>query len=200
MAGWLRQLFPLVVGVAGLSVLCPHAHSTHVCPLFSLTHPCLHSHIVGSSSSRRGRCCSPHAPVEGSLGCSWAIVPIFAGHVLHPHAQRVVHSHAVRWSVDSRAERCAVHPRAGRNPHTEIGYVFPRYFCCWMLLGRFPMFLAVLTVCVLLAVGSNFVLDHWGLPIRWMCSLLSMLGVVLPPCWDCVSCQSLPGEIEDAVG
>ena len=38
---WLRQLLPLVVGVAGLSVLCPHAHSTHICPFFSLTHSSL---------------------------------------------------------------------------------------------------------------------------------------------------------------
>ena len=48
MAEWLRQLLPLVVGVAGLSVLCPHAHSTHVCPFFSL----MHSSLVSSLSPR----------------------------------------------------------------------------------------------------------------------------------------------------
>ena len=35
-------------GVAGLSVLFPHAHSTHVCPFFSLTH----SSLVSSLSPR----------------------------------------------------------------------------------------------------------------------------------------------------
>ena len=35
-------------GVAGLSVLCPPSHSTHVCPFFSLTH----SSLVSSLSPR----------------------------------------------------------------------------------------------------------------------------------------------------
>ena len=44
-------------GVAGLSVLCPPSHSTHVCPFFSLTQE------IGFNP--RFCCFSPHAQVLG---------------------------------------------------------------------------------------------------------------------------------------
>ena len=53
---------PLVVGVAGLSVIFPHSHSTHVWPLFSLMHSSL-----ACSLSRGGRIIS---------SCVWSSPPL----------------------------------------------------------------------------------------------------------------------------
>ena len=92
-------------------------------------------------------------------------------------------------------------------PQSGIGYVFP----CVLLLGAsFPhaQTVGVVFPCgepcslifvlgllssprALLAVVSKFVLGHCGLPIHWLCSPLSMLGVGFSFVWDCVSCLAV---------
>ena len=162
-------------GVAGLSVPFPHAHSTH---------DCLHSSLPRFPHCPHGRwfltfCCSPSrtgssfSRREGSASSS---------------AHRLVVCSSSSWPVDPRAEVRLF------SPHTQAGILtqksgmcFPGIFavgCCWSISpvvsrAHCLCFGAVSSPCVWLAVGSNFILDHWGLPIHWMCSLLSTLGVVL---------------------
>ena len=108
MAEWLRQLLPLVVGVAGLSVLCPHAHSTHVYPFFSLTHSSLvslHSHAILV-------CCSPS---RTGLSHGWSV---------HPHAE-VDGLFILPMACGVGCIEEAIFPsRAGWYLHAEVGYVF----------------------------------------------------------------------------
>ena len=156
------QLLPLGSGVAGLSVLFPHPHSTHDS---MLALPVLFS----------SRACSL---------CPWQFVPLHEllltftqGIVAVTHAQPI-----------SRPFSCCCSPTSpGRAVHSSRGlivslthgkfWVFPR-----LLAVSFSLIWDCCFPCVLWVVVFNFVLCHYGFPIRGLsfCILgLCIVAIVL---------------------
>ena len=158
-------------GVAGLSVLCPHPHSTHD-PMVSL--PVLFS----------SRACSL---------CPWHFVPLHEllltftqGIVAVTHAQPI-----------SRPFSCCCSPTSpGRAVHSSRGlivslthgkfWVFPR-----LLAVSFSLIWDCCFPCVLWVVVFNFVLCHYGFPIRGLsfCILgLCIVAIVFTLKLGCCCC------------